>query len=86
MDITSVDLTGIGIGPFNLGLAALLSRHSEVTGVFLERKPAFRWHEGLLLPGTTLQVPFLADLVTLADPTHPLSYLNYLHQQDRLYP
>ena len=34
MDITSVDLTGIGIGPFNLGLAALLSRHSEVTGVF----------------------------------------------------
>lgn len=85
MEMANVDVAGVGIGPFNLGLAALLSRHSDIKGVFLERKPAFRWHEGLLLPGTTLQVPFLADLVTLADPTHPLSYLNYLHQHDRLY-
>lgn len=86
MDVQSVDITGVGIGPFNLGLAALLSKHPGVTGVFLDRKAEFRWHEGLLLPGTTLQVPFLADLVTMADPTHQLSYLNYLHQHDRLYP
>lgn len=85
-DIPAVDIVGVGIGPFNLGLAALLAAHTEVRGVFLERKTEFRWHEGLLLPGTTLQVPFLADLVTMADPTHPLSYLNYLHQHDRLYP
>jgi lysine N6-hydroxylase len=85
MSIADFNITGIGIGPFNLGLAALLSRHPEVSCAFLERKPEFRWHEGLLLPGTTLQVPFFADLVTMADPTHPLSYLNYLHQHDRLY-
>lgn len=84
-DITTVDIAGIGIGPFNLGLAALLDAHPGVSSLFLERKPEFRWHEGLLLPGTTLQVPFLADLVTMADPTHPLSYLNYLHHHDRLY-
>lgn len=84
-DLPTVDIAGVGIGPFNLGLAALLSKHCEVTSLFLDRKAEFRWHEGLLLPGTTLQVPFLADLVTMADPTHELSYLNYLHQHDRLY-
>jgi lysine N6-hydroxylase len=84
-DVTTIDIAGIGIGPFNLGLAALLDGHPEVSHLFLERKTEFRWHEGLLLPGTTLQVPFLADLVTMADPTHPLSYLNYLHHHDRLH-
>lgn len=79
------DLAGIGIGPFNLGLAALSSSHPRLRSVFLERKPAFRWHEGLILPGTTLQVPFMADLVTMADPTHPLSFLNYLATHDRIY-
>ncbi|MCC8381290.1 putative histamine N-monooxygenase [Xenorhabdus sp. PB30.3] len=83
--MNNIDLIGIGIGPFNLGLAALLSSHSNLTSLFLERKAEFRWHEGLLLPGTTLQVPFLADLVTMADPTHPLSFLNYLHKHDRIY-
>ncbi len=83
--MTILDLTGIGIGPFNLGLASLLSSHREVSATFLERKPGFRWHEGLILPGTTLQVPFLADLVSMADPTHPLSFLNYLAVHDRLY-
>jgi len=85
MNVSYFDLMGIGIGPFNLGLAALLSRHPEVSSTFLDRKTEFCWHEGLLLPGTTLQVPFFADLVTMADPTHPFSYLNYLHQHDRLY-
>jgi lysine N6-hydroxylase len=85
MIMTEFDLAGIGIGPFNLGLAALLSSHKNLSSVFLERKPAFRWHEGLILPGTTLQVPFMADLVTMADPTHRLSFLNYLAEHDRLY-
>ncbi|MBO9195096.1 putative histamine N-monooxygenase [Rhizobium sp. 16-449-1b] len=83
--MTPLDITGIGIGPFNLGLAALVSSNETLDGVFLEKKPAFRWHEGLILPGTTLQVPFMADLVTMADPTHPLSFLNYLAAHDRLY-
>ncbi|WP_281890744.1 lysine N(6)-hydroxylase/L-ornithine N(5)-oxygenase family protein [Paenibacillus sp. YYML68] len=82
---TTVDLLGIGIGPFNLGLAALLQRVPEVEAVFLERQRQFAWHPGMMVEGTTLQVPFFADLVTMADPTHPLSFLSYLHQQGRLY-
>uniref|UniRef100_A6VVS8 L-lysine 6-monooxygenase (NADPH) n=1 Tax=Marinomonas sp. (strain MWYL1) TaxID=400668 RepID=A6VVS8_MARMS len=79
------NIIGIGLGPFNLGLAALLSTHDDLASVFLERNSEFHWHPGLLLPGTTLQVPFFADLVTMADPSHKLSYLNYLSQHDRLY-
>ena len=79
------DIIGIGIGPFNLGLAALLLEHRTIQAKFLERKHEFQWHKGLLLSGATLQVPFFADLVTMADPCHRLSYLNYLHQHDRLY-
>ncbi|MGI5354642.1 lysine N(6)-hydroxylase/L-ornithine N(5)-oxygenase family protein [Streptomyces sp. CA-252508] len=81
------DLVGIGIGPFNLSLAALA--HGVPGGLataFYEQRPAFHWHPGQLIDGTTLQVPFLADLVTLADPTSPWSFLNYLRGRDRLYP
>jgi len=79
------DVIGVGIGPFNLGLAALLAPLDELDAVFFDAKPEFSWHAGLLLDGTTLQVPFLADLVTLADPTSPYSFLNYLHCRQRLY-
>lgn len=79
------DVVGVGLGPFNLGLAALLAPVEGVDAVFFEARPDFSWHPGLLLPGTTLQVPFLADLVTLADPTNPYSFLNYLHCAGRLY-
>jgi lysine N6-hydroxylase len=79
------DVIGVGIGPFNLGLAALLAPLDDVDAVHFEAKPAFSWHAGLMVEGTTLQVPFLADLVTLADPTSRYSFLNYLHHHDRLY-
>jgi lysine N6-hydroxylase len=78
------DVLGVGIGPFNLGLAALADP-LELRCAFFEQRPAFSWHPGLLLDGTTLQVPFLADLVTMADPTSPFSFLNYLHHEDRLF-
>jgi lysine N6-hydroxylase len=38
-----------------------------------------------MLPDAEIQVPFLADLVTLADPTSRFSFLSYLHAQGRLY-
>ncbi|WP_436345892.1 lysine N(6)-hydroxylase/L-ornithine N(5)-oxygenase family protein [Natronorubrum sp. FCH18a] len=80
------DVVGVGLGPFNLGLAALLDGVEEsVDAVFLEREPDFDWHEGMLLEGATLEVPFIADLVTLADPTNPHSYLNYLRETGRIY-
>lgn len=79
------DIIGVGIGPFNLGLAALLEPVAETNALFLEQKPQFHWHPGLLIEGTTIQVPFLADLVTMADPSSRFSFLSYLQAQSRLY-
>ena len=79
------DLCGTGIGPFNLSMAALAD-HTELQAVFLEKKnESFDWYPGMLIKGSDLQVPFLADLVTFADPTSPYTFLNYLHHQNRLY-
>ena len=80
------DLLGIGIGPFNLGLACLAAPLEDLDAVFLDARDGFDWHPGLMLEDATIQVPFLADLVTMADPTSPLSFLNYLKQAGRLYP
>ncbi|GAB2955781.1 lysine N(6)-hydroxylase/L-ornithine N(5)-oxygenase family protein [Streptomyces heilongjiangensis] len=80
------DVVGVGIGPANLSLAALAHPLTELDAVFYEQRPRFDWHPGQLIEGTTLQVPFLADLVTLADPASPWSFLNYLKARDRLFP
>ncbi|WP_107705193.1 lysine N(6)-hydroxylase/L-ornithine N(5)-oxygenase family protein [Nocardioides allogilvus] len=79
------DLIGIGVGPFNLGLACLAEPLDDLDAVFLEARDDFSWHPGMLLDDATLQVPFMADLVTLADPTSPYSYLNFLKDVGRLY-
>ncbi|MEW1719412.1 lysine N(6)-hydroxylase/L-ornithine N(5)-oxygenase family protein [Streptomyces sp. NPDC093109] len=79
------DFVGIGLGPFNLGLACLTEPIGELDGIFLESKPDFEWHSGMFLEGAHLQTPFLSDLVTLADPTSPYSFLNYLKESGRLY-
>ncbi|API87594.1 lysine N(6)-hydroxylase/L-ornithine N(5)-oxygenase family protein [Francisella uliginis] len=78
------DVIGIGIGPFNLGLAALLN-DKPIKSIFFDKKENFCWHPGLMMNWTTLQVPFLADLVTMADPTNKFTFLNYLSEKNRLY-
>jgi lysine N6-hydroxylase len=82
---TTYDFVGVGLGPFNLGLACLTEPIAELNGVFLESKPDFEWHAGMFLDGAHLQTPFMSDLVTLADPTSPYSFLNYLKEKGRLY-
>ena len=87
-----LDVMGIGLGPFNLSLAALLVQANEskkavtsnITSLFFEKNSDFNWHEGMLLPKTTLQVPFFADLVTLVAPTSRYGFLNYLSHKKRL--
>ena len=80
------DVIGIGIGPFNLGLACLTDPLDDVDAVFLDAADGFAWHHGMMLDGATIQVPFLADLVTMADPTSPFSFLAWLKETGRLYP
>ena len=76
----------VGCGPFNLSLAALASGIDDLSFVALDSSPEFRWHPGLMLDDATLQVSFLADLVSLVEPTHRLSFLAYLKARDRMYP
>ncbi|SEH32918.1 lysine N(6)-hydroxylase/L-ornithine N(5)-oxygenase family protein [Chryseobacterium culicis] len=79
------NVIGIGIGPFNLGLAALSHPISELKTLFLDQRDGFDWHPGLMIDHVTLQTPFLCDCVSMADPTNPLSLLNYLKETGRLY-
>jgi L-ornithine N5-oxygenase len=83
------DLVGIGFGPSNLALAIALREHHARTGhlidaVFLDKQPAFGWHRGMLLEGTTMQVSFLKDLVTMRNPASEFSFLTYLQDKGRL--
>ncbi|MET7331211.1 lysine N(6)-hydroxylase/L-ornithine N(5)-oxygenase family protein [Nonomuraea sp. NPDC005650] len=83
------DLVGIGFGPSNLALAIALRERQARTGeridaVFLEKQLSFGWHRGMLLEGTTMQVSFLKDLVTMRDPTSEFSFLSYLKARGRM--
>ncbi|CAM1370083.1 lysine N(6)-hydroxylase/L-ornithine N(5)-oxygenase family protein [Tenacibaculum xiamenense] len=79
------DFIAIGVGPFNLGLACLTAPIEGLNGIFLDKSEKFDWHPGMMLQSTTLQIPFMADLVTLADPTNPFSFLNYSKEKGRIY-
>jgi lysine N6-hydroxylase len=85
MKNTIFDFTGVGLGPFNLGLACLTQPISKLKSIFLDRNPEFNWHSGMLLENATLQTPFMGDLVTLADPTSPFTFLNYAKEQGKIY-
>lgn len=43
------DVAGIGVGPFNLGLAALSEPLEDLDCVFLDRRESFDWHPGMML-------------------------------------
>ncbi|MBT2402872.1 MULTISPECIES: lysine N(6)-hydroxylase/L-ornithine N(5)-oxygenase family protein [unclassified Streptomyces] len=76
---------GVGVGPANLSLASLLHGRPDAPSLFLDRKESFSWHDGQQIPGTTLQVSQFKDLVSLADPGSPFSFLSYLHEKGRVY-
>ncbi|WP_026873774.1 lysine N(6)-hydroxylase/L-ornithine N(5)-oxygenase family protein [Inquilinus limosus] len=83
------DVIGVGFGPSNLALAIALDEAQRQRGAglshhFVEKQPGFTWHGGMLLPDSDMQISFLKDLVSLRDPTSPLTFVNYLHQKGRL--
>ena len=75
---------GVGVGPANLSLAALLAP-TEFNARFFERSAQFQWHPGFLFPEATIQVSYLKDLVTLVDPTSAYTFLAFLHARKRMY-
>lgn len=79
------DFIGIGIGPFNLSIAALSEGLEGFETLFLERKPHFSWHPGMMVPDCYMQTSFLKDLVSAVDPTNCYSFINYLVQRKKFY-
>lgn len=82
--VRNVDIVGIGIGPFNVSLAAVLQRAPELTAHFLEATPSFSWHPGLLFADACLQSPIYKDCTTMIDPTSEYTFLNFLARTHRL--
>ena len=84
------DLVGVGFGPANLALAALIEEQRDdgtippLESVFLERRDQFAWHPNMLIDGARIQLSFLKDLVTLRDPRSRFSFLCYLWERGRL--
>lgn len=83
--IEPLDLAGIGVGPFNLSLAAQLDSVPEISARFFERRERFDWHPGMMLPDVELQSSYLKDLVTSTNPTSPWSFISYLVQTKRFF-
>jgi lysine N6-hydroxylase len=84
-DPVTHDIIAIGCGPSNLSLAALATEVDGLDVAVLETADAFRWHPGMMFPGTHLQVSPLKDLVSLVSPTNPFSFLNFIVSQGRVY-
>ncbi|KAF5367963.1 hypothetical protein D9758_004464 [Tetrapyrgos nigripes] len=88
------DLVGLGFGPSNIAVAGAIverwgsdlknNESSSKNLLFLEKNTSFQWHPGMLLPGAQMQISFMKDLATLRSPQSPLTFLNYLHSQNRL--
>lgn len=86
-----LDFVGVGFGPSNLALAIAVQEYNAdpavtrpVTAEFVEVKPEFGWHTGMLIPGATMQISFLKDLVTQRNPQSEFTFLNYLVERGRL--
>jgi lysine N6-hydroxylase len=77
---------GVGAGPSNLSLAALFEVARPDRIALFEAKPKHSWHGSLLFPGVRMQTAWVKDLVSLVDPGHRLSFLNYLVSTKRVFP
>ncbi|GAA5868056.1 hypothetical protein JCM8547_000790 [Rhodosporidiobolus lusitaniae] len=49
-----------------------------VKACFLEKHDRFRWHPGMMIEGSTMQISFLKDLATLRNPQSGYTFLAYL--------
>jgi len=82
------DLIGVGFGPSNIALAIALDEQRDrgqgLDALFIERLPSFAWHGNMLLDQAHMQISFLKDLATLRNPTSRFTFVNYLHEKNRL--
>lgn len=86
------DIIGVGFGPSNLAISICIDEYNgelksstpPLNSLFFEKSETFSWHSGMLIDDASMQISYLKDLVTLRNPSSPFSFLNYLHQKNRL--
>ncbi|AJE48693.1 lysine N(6)-hydroxylase/L-ornithine N(5)-oxygenase family protein [Celeribacter indicus] len=79
------DLIGVGFGPSNLALTiAIEETELPIRVKFLEARPGFAWHPGMMIPGADMQISFLKDLVSQRNPQSRYTFVNYLHEKGRM--
>lgn len=94
------DLICVGFGPASLAIGVALHDAldgtdpslDDVPGLrsktpkvaLLEKQSQFAWHAGMLLPGAKMQITFMKDMATMRNPRSEFTFINYLHQKDRL--
>ncbi|MER6169090.1 SidA/IucD/PvdA family monooxygenase [Streptomyces violaceorubidus] len=82
---TPHDVIGVGFGPGGIALAAALEEEApELDCLFLESRSEATWQPGMLLRGVDTQHHPSRDLATLRNPRSRYTFLNYLHETDRL--
>ena len=82
------DLIGIGFGPSNIALAITLEEKKQegyyIDSFFIEKQRSFAWHANMMLENAHMQISFLKDLATMRNPSSHFTFINYLHQKQRL--
>jgi L-ornithine N5-oxygenase len=85
-DRLDADVIGVGFGPANLALAiALEELWPEPELLFLESRPGPSWQSGMLLDRSDVQHHPSRDLVTPRNPRSRYTFMNYLHEEGRLF-
>lgn len=64
-----LDSVGVGFGSSNLSIFIPIEEENvtrisgeHIGALFLEKQQKFTWHDGMLPPGTDMQISFLKDL------------------------
>lgn len=78
------DVFGIGFGPSNISLAILLEEQGEMTFYFTEASSDSTWQKEMMLDKSDIQNNPHRDLITLHDPRSKYTFLNYLHENNKL--
>jgi L-ornithine N5-oxygenase len=86
------DVICVGFGPAALAIAVALHDATIHTAKqqpqpkisFIERQSSFAWHAGMQIPGAKMQISFIKDMATMRNPRSEFTFLNYLHENNRL--
>jgi L-ornithine N5-monooxygenase len=80
------DVVCVGFGPANIALAIALEELWPMARVkFVEKAPGPCWQPTMLIDGADIQNNPVRDLVTPRNPRSRYTFINYLHEEGRLF-